>query len=110
MSKSKKVVAASKNARAAKTAKKTKVTKPQVNLVKVTNQTRFLEMYLRGTSRVLSAAQARANYGINNLSARISELRAAGLQVYTDVNSSGNTVYKVSSRDVNGSRSAKFAN
>ena len=79
------------------------------NLNKVKNQTSFLEKHLRGTGRTLSVAQAQANYGIEKLTARISELRAAGLQVKTITNTSGNTAYKISARDVNGSRAKMFA-
>jgi len=74
------------------------------NLVKVKGQTQFLHDYLRGTGKTISEAQASANYGIKNLSARISELRSAGLRVTTDKNKSGKTVYSVSARDVTGSR------
>jgi hypothetical protein len=81
----------------------------KANLAKVKNQTVFLETYLRGTGKTLSAAQASANYGIKKLTARISELRAAGLQVKTIKNSTGNTAYKISARDVNGSRAKVFA-
>lgn len=102
MAKTTKVVTASKNAKVSKTAK----TMP--NLAKVTNQAKFLETYLRGTGRKLSADQARANYGIANLPARMSEFRSAGLRVNTDVNTVGKTVYSVSSRDITGSRAAKF--
>ena len=78
------------------------------NLVKVKNQVSFLERYLRGTNKTLSIAQAQANYGIEKLTARISELRAAGLQVKTITNTSGNTAYKISARDLNGSRAKMF--
>ena len=79
------------------------------NLAKVTNQVAFLEKYLRGTGKTLSASQAKANYGITKLSARISEMRDAGLVVYTETNSAGNTAYRISARDVNGSRARMFA-
>ena len=79
------------------------------NLNKVTNQVAFLEKYLRGTGKTLSAAQAKANYGIGNLSARMSEFRKCGLNVKTDVNSTGKTVYSVTSRDVDGKRSRIFS-
>lgn len=79
------------------------------NLAKVRNQKAFLEKYLRGTGRTLSVAQAKANYGITKLSARISEMRDAGLVVYTEVNSKGNTTYRIVARDVKGSRASKFA-
>jgi hypothetical protein len=78
------------------------------NLAKVTNQVAFLEKYLRGTGKTLTAAQASANYGIKNLPARMSEFRKCGLQVKTMVNSTGNTAYAVSSRDVTGSRARAF--
>ena len=78
------------------------------NLVKVKNQVSFLERYLRGTNKTLSIAQAQANYGIEKLTARISELRAAGLNVKTITNTSGNTAYKISARDLTGSRAMMF--
>ena len=83
--------------------------KRRTNLHKVKNQASFLETYLRGTGRTLSVAQAQANYGIAKLTARISELRSAGLVVKTVKNSSGNTAYRISARDVNGSRAKMFA-
>ena len=78
------------------------------NLVKVKNQVSFLERYLRGTNKTLSVAQAQANYGIAKLTARISELRAAGLNVKTITNTSGNTAYKISARDLTGSSAMMF--
>ena len=78
------------------------------NLVKVKNQVSFLERYLRGTNKTLSIAQAQANYGIEKLTARISELRAAGLNVKTIINTSGNTAYRISARDLTGSRAKMF--
>jgi len=83
--------------------------KRTTNLNKVKNQTSFLEKHLRGTGRTISVAQAQANYGITKLTARISELRSAGLVVKTIKNSSGNTAYRISARDVNGSRAKMFA-
>jgi hypothetical protein len=56
----------------------------------------------------LSIAQAQANYGIEKLTARISELRAAGLNVKTIINTSGNTAYRISARDLTGSRAMMF--
>ncbi len=50
-----------------------------------TNQKTFLETYLRGTGKTLTAADAKARFGIQQLPARMSELRAAGLNVKTDV-------------------------
>ena len=81
---------------------------PVANLAKVTNQVAFLETYLRGTGKTLSAAQAAANYGILNLPARMSEFRKCGLNVRTDVNTTGKTVYAVSARDSKGSRARAF--
>lgn len=71
-------------------------------------QNQFLEQYLRGTDRELSAAQARATFGIENLRARMSELRDLGLRVRTSVNSEGRTAYKISRRDVLGSQARKL--
>jgi hypothetical protein len=76
------------------------------NLNKVKNQKAFLVSYLRGTNRTITEAQAAANYGIMNLRARMSELRAAGLKVSTVETKSGKVAYKVAARDVNGSRAA----
>jgi hypothetical protein len=92
-----------------KTEKLVMAKRKSTNLVKVKNQVSFLERYLRGTNKTLSVAQAQANYGIEKLTARISELRAAGLNVKTITNTSGNTAYKISARDVNGSRAKMFA-
>ena len=83
--------------------------KPVANLNKIKNQKAFLETYLRGTGRTLSKEQAVANYGIQQLPARIYEMKSAGMVVKTVKNTSGNTAYKVVARDVNGSRSKVFA-
>jgi len=55
----------------------------------------FLISHLRGTKRELSQKQASANYGIENLRARMSELRSEGFQVRTRKNYEGKTSYKV---------------
>jgi hypothetical protein len=73
-----------------------------------TNQTAFLETYLRGTGKTLTAADANARFGIKNLSARMSELKAAGLNVKTDVATTGKTRYAMTARDVSGSRAKVF--
>jgi len=73
------------------------------------SQNEFLEGYLRGTGRTLSQAQAEATYGIKNLRARMSEFRAEGLKVKTQKNTEGRTAYRVSARDLDGSRSYVFA-
>ena len=74
-----------------------------------TNQNVFLEQYLRGTGRSLSARQAEAMYGIKNLRARMTEFRHAGLKVVTKPNTEGRMTYSVSARDVTGSRASRFA-
>ena len=71
-------------------------------------QNEFLEQYLRGTGRTLSAAQARATYGIKNLRARMSEMRSAGLRVSRTKNTEGRSAYSISARDVTGSRAARL--
>jgi hypothetical protein len=73
------------------------------------SQNEFLENYLRGTGRTISAAQAEATFGIKNLRARMSEFRSEGLRVKTTKNTEGRTAYRVSARDLNGSRSYVFA-
>jgi hypothetical protein len=72
-------------------------------------QVTFLEGHLRGTGRQISAAQAKATYGIMNLRARMSDLRAAGLKVRRDTNTEGRATYAISARDVHGSRAQVFA-
>lgn len=72
------------------------------------SQNEFLETYLRGTGKTLSEAQAVATYGIKNLRARMSEFRSEGLKVKTQKNTEGRTAYRVSARDVTGSRAYAF--
>ena len=67
------------------------------------SQTAFLHSYLRGTGRTLTEKQASSLFGIKNLSARMSELRQAGLKVRTEQTRDGRAKYSVSRRDVNGS-------
>lgn len=74
-----------------------------------TNQVSFLETHLRGTGREMSAAQASATYGIMNLSARVSELRQAGLTIRKSKNTEGRTAYAVSRRNVFGGQWRVFA-
>jgi hypothetical protein len=57
----------------------------------------------------LTAKDARARFGIQQLPARMSELKAAGLVVKTDIATTGATRYSIVSRDVNGSRAKIFA-
>ena len=75
-----------------------------------TTQNTFLESYLRGTGRSLSAAQAEALYGIQNIRARMTEMRQAGLRVRTEKNTEGRTAYAVSARSRRGSRANVFVN
>jgi hypothetical protein len=63
-------------------------------------QTEFLVDYLRGTGRELTAAQAAATYGIQNLRARMSEIRQEGFRVRTRPNTVGTTNYAISRRKV----------
>lgn len=74
-----------------------------------TNQNVFLENYLRGTGKSLTAADAKARFGIANLPARMSEFRDMGLNVRVTTATTGKAKYAVSARDVNGSRSKVFA-
>ena len=71
--------------------------------LKVT-QNEFLASHLRGTGNDISAAQAVSTYGIQNIRARMTELRQAGLVVRTRKNYAGYTAYAISARDVSGSR------
>jgi hypothetical protein len=73
------------------------------------NQTAFLENYLRGTGKTLTAADAKARFGIKNLSARMSDLRNVGLTVRVDTATSGKARYAVSARDGIGSRGKLFS-
>ncbi len=74
-----------------------------------TNQKTFLENYLRGTGKTLTASDANARFGIQQLPARMSEFRSAGLNVKVTQSSKGTARYGVSARDVNGSRAKMFA-
>jgi hypothetical protein len=66
-------------------------------------QNKFLETYLRGTTRTLTAKQAENLFGIQNLSARVSELRDLGLNVQTiPTKTTRRAAYKMSRRDVFG--------
>lgn len=74
-----------------------------------TNQKTFLENYLRGTGKSLTAADAKARFGIQQLPARMSEFREAGLKVNVGKSSKGTAKYTVSARDVTGSRAKMFS-
>lgn len=62
------------------------------------SQNKFLIKYLRGTGRELSSAQAESLYGIQNLRARMTDLRNGGYKVRTHKNTEGRTSYAVSRR------------
>lgn len=74
-----------------------------------TTQVEFLESYLRGTGKSLSEAQAKATYGIQNLRARMTDFRHAGLTVRRAKNTEGRAKYSVSARDKAGSRAKLFS-
>jgi len=68
-----------------------------------TTQNEFLESYLRGTNRTLTSAQAESLFGIQNLRARVSELRDLGLNVKTvPTKTTGRVAYRMSRRDIFG--------
>lgn len=72
-------------------------------------QVSFLEKYMRGTNRTLTEAQAKSLFGIQNLRARISEMRAEGLKVsLVPTKTTGKSAYRVSRRDTNGSQYKVF--
>jgi len=70
-------------------------------------QTQFLYEHLRGTGRSITAKEAKSVYGIQQLPARMSELRGLGLKVNT-ARHGKEMKYSISSRDLWGSR-AKIA-
>jgi len=57
----------------------------------------------------LTAADAKARFGIEQLPARMSEFRDAGLVVRVTKATTGKAKYAVSARDVRGSRAKVFA-
>ena len=73
------------------------------------NQKAFLESYLRGTGKTITAADAKARFGIKNLTARVSELRDAGLNVKAEPATTGKLRYSMTARDIFGSRAKVFA-
>jgi hypothetical protein len=74
------------------------------NVKHTATQNQTLVAHLRGTQRELTAAQAKAQFGIQNLRARIAELRQAGLVVSTRKTTKGTAAYRISSRLQDGSR------
>lgn len=67
-------------------------------------QNEFLVTHLRGTQKELTVAQARAQFGIANLRARVCELRKAGLKVNSRKNYRGAAAYTISARLLDGTR------
>lgn len=67
-------------------------------------QTEKVIDYLRGTGKELTSTQAKTMWGVSNLRARMSEIRKKGLKVRTRLNHDGVTAYKISARDIAGSR------
>jgi hypothetical protein len=64
-----------------------------------TTQNEFLVSYLRGTGKTITEAQASATYGIQNLRARMSELRQAGYRVRREPSATtGKSRYAISRR------------
>ena len=74
-----------------------------------TSQKTFLEQYLRGTNATLSAKQAAATFGIQKLTARVCEMRKAGLKIKRVKNTVGTSSYKMSRRTVDGSQAKIYA-
>jgi hypothetical protein len=64
-----------------------------------TSQNEFLVSYLRGTNRALTENQARSLFGIQNLRARMSELRDEGYRVRRQPTATtGKSAYAISRR------------
>jgi hypothetical protein len=51
--------------------------------------------YLSVPTRTLTEAQARSRFGVQNLRARISELRSDGTRIVTTTNSKGRAAYSL---------------
>ena len=78
------------------------------------SQKEMIVIELRGTGISLTAEEALKMFGIQNLRARMSELRHAGLRVRTTTLHEGKpgrpaVAYYISARDVNGSRAKRYA-
>lgn len=71
------------------------------------NQNQFLETMLRGTGLTMTQSEA-TDFGIMNLSARMSEFRQRGLKVTTLKTEDGETAYKVSRRSIFGNQFKRF--
>ncbi|VVC06113.1 Helix-turn-helix domain protein [uncultured archaeon] len=73
---------------------------------KLISQNVLLHDYLRGHRNSLTVEEARDRFGIQNLRARMSELRDMGLIVHTEKTKTGANRYSISSRDAWGSRAS----
>ncbi len=72
-------------------------------------QVQFLETHLRGTGRTITEDQARATYGVMNLRARLTDMRAAGLNIRrVATKTTGKSAYAISRRDVFGYQGRTF--
>lgn len=58
------------------------------------NQNEKILTFLR-SGQTLTEAQAASMFGVKRVSARVAELRAAGYPVYSNVNKSGKTAYRL---------------
>ena len=69
-------------------------------------QNEFLQETMRGTGVTMTGAEAMEHFGIQNLRARMTQLRHAGLRVRTTPLNDGTRAvrYAISGRDIHGSR------
>ena len=70
------------------------MTKTVKSNVAVKTQNEKILTFLR-SGQTLTEAQAVSRFGVKRVSARIAELRAEGYPVYSNVNKSGKTAYRL---------------
>lgn len=68
-------------------------TAPKATAAAKTQNEKILSFLRSGQS--LTETQASAMFGVKRVSARVAELRAAGYPVYSNVNKSGKTAYRL---------------
>jgi hypothetical protein len=86
----------------------TKTTPAAAYNVNGKTQVQFLQELLRGNDVGLTAKEAKESYGIKHLGARMRDFRDNGFRVRTEVTGKyGELTYKLSARDVNGSRKVR---
>jgi len=68
-------------------------TAPKATAAAKTQNEKILSFLRSG--QTLTAAQAASMFGVKTVSARVAELRAAGHPVYSNVNKSGKTAYRL---------------